>query len=194
MFKDNLKFLRSDCKEIISTVNNNLVQSCLNLVEILFAECGEHHNLEKLAAAESEHLCGMILIFAFIWSVGGNVHDSTRSRFSQTMKQRFLKITAGFPFEGDVFDYYVNFEKKEFRPWSELITEFKYSVNVPYFNILVPTSDTVKFKSVLSKLLKNGKNVLLSGETGTGKSVIIQEFLASLSPDKFVYSVLNFSA
>ena len=84
-----------------------------------------------------------------------------------------MKIFNGFPFENEVFDYYINFEKKEFKLWSELITEFKFNNEVPYFNILVPTSDTVKFKNILAKLLRNGKNVLLSGETGTGKSVII---------------------
>jgi len=90
------------------------------------------------------------------------------------MKGKILKILTGFPFDGEVFDYYLNFEKKEFRPWTELITEFKFSLDIPFFNILVPTADTVKFNNLLSKLLKNGKNVLLSGETGTGKSVIIQ--------------------
>lgn len=135
-----------------------------------------------------------MFIFSFIWSAGGNLHDSSRQKFSQVIKGKILKILTGFPFDGDVFDYYVNFEKKEFRPWTELITEFKFSKEVPFFNILVPTADTVKFKNLLSKLLKNGRNMLLSGETGTGKSVIIQEFLGSLNPDNFVYSVLNFSA
>lgn len=115
----------------------------------------------------------MIFAFSFIWSAGANLHDSSRSKFSQTIKGRILKILTGFPFEGDMFDYYISFEKREFRPWTELITEFKFSLEIPFFNILVPTADTVKFKSILGKLLKNGKNVLLSGETGTGKSVII---------------------
>lgn len=115
----------------------------------------------------------MIFIFSFIWSAGGNLHDSSRPKFSQTIKSKILKILSGFPFDGEVFDYYINFEKKEFRPWTDLITEFKFNLETPYFNILVPTSDTVKFKNLLSKLCKNGRNVLLSGETGTGKSVII---------------------
>jgi len=58
----------------------------------------------------------------------------------------------------------------------------------------VPTADTVKFKYILDKLMTGGFNVLMSGETGTGKSVIIQDFLASLDPESFVFSTLNFSA
>ncbi len=49
---------------------------------------------------------------------------------------------------------------------------------MPYFNILVSTADTVKFKYVMEKLTKSGHNVLLSGETGVGKSVIINDFIS----------------
>jgi dynein heavy chain len=65
---------------------------------------------------------------------------------------------------------------------------------VPYFNILVPTADTVKFKYLLEKLITGGFNVLLTGETGTGKSVIIGEYLMTINTEEFVYSTLNFSA
>ena len=37
-FKDNLPFLRKDCKEIIASVDANLVKSCLNLIDIFFNE------------------------------------------------------------------------------------------------------------------------------------------------------------
>lgn len=44
-----------------------------------------------------------------------------------------------------------------------MVTEFKYDPETPYFNILVPTSDTVKYKYVLNKLVENKKNCLISG-------------------------------
>jgi len=37
-FKENFPFLRKDCKEVIPSVDNNLVQSCLNLIDICFEE------------------------------------------------------------------------------------------------------------------------------------------------------------
>jgi dynein heavy chain len=51
---------------------------------------------------------------------------------------------------------------------------------VPYFNILVPTSDTVRYKYLLKKLTHAKKNIMISGETGVGKSVIIGDFLSQL--------------
>jgi dynein heavy chain len=44
-----------------------------------------------------------------------------------------------------------------------LVTDYKYDADVPYFNILVPTNDTVKYKYLFGKLLGGKKNVLLSG-------------------------------
>ena len=76
----------------------------------------------------------------------------------------------------------------------ELVTDFRYSRSQPYFNILVPTGDTVKYKYITDKLIRGGYNALITGETGTGKSVIIQDYLFSLSPEQFVFSTLNFSA
>jgi dynein heavy chain len=59
---------------------------------------------------------------------------------------------------------------------------------------LVPTSDTVKYRYLFGKLLSGKKNVLLSGETGVGKSVIVGDFLTSTDNDHYVYTVMNFSA
>lgn len=121
----------------------------------------------------------MVFIFAFIWSAGANLYDNpkdnSRTKFSQSIKAKLLKLSSGFsfPYEGDVYDYYANWEERSFKPWNELVTEFKYNKDIPYFNLIVPTADTVKFKFMIEKLCGNSNNILVSGETGVGKSVII---------------------
>jgi len=58
----------------------------------------------------------MVFIFSFIWSAGGNLHDNpkdnSRSRFSDNIRRRILKIYTGFPYEMEVYDYYPNWEEK----------------------------------------------------------------------------------
>jgi len=61
-----------------------------------------------------------------------------------------------------------------------------------FFEILVPTSDTVKFKYVLQTLLHNDNNVLFSGQTGVGKSVISMDYLAHMG-EGFESSIVGFS-
>ncbi len=101
-----------------------------------------------------------------------------------------------FPYEGSVYDHWVDFECDipDFKRWSEKLTEFKYDPSVRFFNILVPTEDTVKYNYMLELLMEGGFNTCISGETGTGKSVIIQAFLNQLNQEKFVNSTVNFSA
>jgi dynein heavy chain len=57
---------------------------------------------------------------------------------------------------------------------------------------LVPTSDTVKYKFLLKSLVSAGKNVLITGETGVGKSVVVKDFLKTASDD-IVSAFVNFS-
>lgn len=147
---------------------------------------------------DAEACCSMVMIFAFVWSAGANLHDAlkdnSRVKFSQQIKNRILKFYSSFPYEGEIYDYFIDFKTREFKNWSELVTEYKYDSDIPFFNILVPTNDTVKYKYLFDKLLGGKKNVLLSGETGVGKSVIVGDFLSTLDGDKYSYTVMNFSA
>lgn len=59
---------------------------------------------------------------------------------------------------------------------------------------MVPTGDTVRYKYLINKLVQNKKNILVSGETGVGKSVIVGDFLSGMELDKFSYTIMNFSA
>lgn len=42
--------------------------------------------------------------------------------------------------------------------------------------------------------MEGGYHTCISGETGTGKSVIIQKFLNDMDPEKYVNCTVNFSA
>ena len=76
-----------------------------------------------------------------------------------------------------------------------ILPEFKYDREVPYFDILVPTVDTVRYGFLMEKLLGQRRSVLFTGETGVGKSVIAKGQLLTLQEKGFYIPVtLNFSA
>lgn len=91
-----------------------------------------------------------------------------------------MKIYQSFPYEGEVYDYYPNYEEKAFKPWNDIMRDFKYNRETPYFNILVPTTDTTKYEYLMHKLVTNSVNMLIMGETGVGKSVIVNDFIMNL--------------
>lgn len=92
-----------------------------------------------------------------------------------------------------MYELGLNAETHELKRWDEQIPEFHYDPNVEFFDILVPTSDTVKYKTVLNILMSNGRNALIMGETGVGKSVVSKDFLYNVEEDKYVYTFINFS-
>ena len=75
--------------------------------------------LEKLkkTAVYPEKIVMTYIVFSLIWSLGGNLHDSSRRKFSDALKIEILKIMPEFP-DGDVYDYGIDSMCK-FAPWSE---------------------------------------------------------------------------
>ena len=53
--------------------------------------------------------------------------------------------------------------------WERIVPQFKYDKELPFFETLVPTTDTVRFGYLLEKLLKVKHSVLYTGNTGVGK-------------------------
>ena len=72
---------------------------------------------------------------------------------------------------------------------------FVFDRDVPYFELLVPTSDTYKHSYCLDLLLSKEKPAFFTGTTGVGKSVVIQNCLQRLQEEKDLVPVfINFSA
>ena len=70
---------------------------------------------------------------------------------------------------GDLWSCFVDFETKRMDMWEKIVPAFKYNKEVPFFEMLVPTVDTVRFGYLLEKLLAVRYPVLYTGGTGVGK-------------------------
>ena len=86
-----------------------------------------------------------------------------------------------------VFDFYIDTSSEavvkaggSFRPWDEIVPEFEYSPATPFFEMMVPTIDTVRYSFMCKWLLTIMKPCFFTGVTGTGKTVILQNVLRSL--------------
>ena len=184
-----IKCIREDCKEVVPSVDTNLVQSCLNLFDSLIFS----HNIDWKKQTKQDQIILLYFLFAFIWSMGANIEDSTRHNFNDFFTRKVAPLYDEFPEGEDISDYYVDLRRCSLSNWKDKVKDFKYKLGMPYFKILVPTTDTVKYKFVIDTLLTAEKNVLLLGETGVGKSVIIQDYLAEDS-EIMLNKYMNFSA
>jgi dynein heavy chain len=52
--------------------------------------------------------------------------------------------------------------------------------------LLVPTVDTVRYAYVIERVITKNFNVLLTGPTGTGKTVIVRKMLNALDPISYM--------
>lgn len=85
----------------------------------------------------------------------------------------------------------MDFDSKRMELWEKIVPPFKYDPEVPFFDMLVPTMDTVRFGYLMEKLLKVNHSVLFTGTTGVGK-VVSNILILSLAYCTFVLMEVNF--
>jgi dynein heavy chain len=71
----------------------------------------------KKSAVYPEKIVMTYVVFSLIWSLGANLHDSSRKRFSEALKSEIMPVMPEFP-DGDVYDYGIDSMVK-FAPWTE---------------------------------------------------------------------------
>ena len=145
---------------------------------VVNVEYGIERNLVHVAR-DDEKLFQMYAVFAFIWGVGGNLAEKANSReqFSEFVRPLIEKILPDFPKGGSVFDFCIHKASMGWVRWSYRVPQFVYRRKAPFFELLVPTAESVSANYLTSALLTSKRNVLINGLTGTGKSVGCQSVL-----------------
>ena len=73
----------------------------------------------------------------------------------------------------------VEAETGSWAPWETTVPEFKYQRSAPFFDLIVPTVDTARMKYILRADAEAGFHVLIGGNSGVGKTVIVKVFCIS---------------
>jgi dynein heavy chain len=191
-----LKYVRKHCVEHMSSVDLNRVSGVCRLI-MTFVNRQADINF-KMNMADLKNLFGHIFIFAYVWGLGGNIADGYQDGFDSFVRDLMDATPIAdvhLPPSQNIFSYYVDIKNRGFSLWDDMVPSFKYNSDVPYFQMIVPTSETVKYSFFLEHLVANGFPVLFSGASGVGKSVIVQDLLNRVSKDKgFAPFIVNFSA
>ena len=78
--------------------------------------------------------------------------------------------------------------------WMATVVETHAPSKLNYGEMIVPTKDSVRYKFLMSTLVTQRKSVLLTGETGTGKTVNISNMLQFDLGEAYLPLTLTFSA
>ena len=192
--EDALKFIRGGfLVEPIGTVDIQLVTSLTNLLECFLNKDFGFRSAEKIE--NKKRYINHIFAFCCIWSIGSTVSEEVHYKIDDFFRKKFANIL--FPNTDNVFGFYLDNISGDFafKSWNEMIQEFVFEKETPYFNLLVPTIDTVRYSFLIEWLLVLNKKVFLTGYSGTGKSVVVKTLLRGLQEPRSLDAIfLMFSA
>ena len=191
-------FLRHECKEVVATVDNNLVFSLFRLLDAQFEDFSTREGQPPPADTLLEKLNTVLhsqIIFACIWSFGASTDAKGREKFDSFIRQQvpLHNMKCQLPSKGSVYDYCFN-HTLGWKLWMMTVPEYKMDPRTPFSKIIVPTTDTVRTKYIMDLIVTRSQHVLVVGPTGTGKTVTIQDKLMHELPEVFVPQFITFSA
>lgn len=80
--------------------------------------------------------------------------------------------------------------------WSSMVTNYVYpeTASPEYASILIPIPDNVRINYLIDTIAKQEKAVLLIGEQGTAKTVMMKSYMKKLNPEIYLNRAFNFSS
>uniref|UniRef100_A0A4W3HHM2 Dynein, axonemal, heavy chain 5 n=1 Tax=Callorhinchus milii TaxID=7868 RepID=A0A4W3HHM2_CALMI len=145
-----------------------------------------------------EHL-ERLYVFSLMWSIGALLELEDRRKLElwlrthETVQLNLPSIPSGS--EDTMFDYVVQSDGNWLH-WNTRVEEYYYPTDSTpeYGSILVPNVDNVRTDFLIHTIAKQGKAVLLIGEQGTAKTVIIKGYTSKYDPESHIAKSLNFSS
>ena len=164
-----LETLRENCKSVVSPIVWNIATSMCCIIDAITAE--QEIDLSQTAHDQIEKYINHMYAYAMTWAFGGIITDESRGDFDTFMREMFER-KINYPTRRTLFDYALDVKDSVFNSWSDLIKEETITK-------IVPTSDTERFSNLLLSLIKIKRPVLFLGESGCGKTSIIQNTLSA---------------
>ncbi|XP_034941913.1 dynein heavy chain 6, axonemal [Chelonus insularis] len=187
--EDGLVFLKKNCQHVIAQVDMGKVNMVCTLLESILLESEVINKTTDNLRLTT--IVTQSFVFSYLWGIGGNVTDGSRKTFELFVRTQLEKDVNS----RELWNFYINPKLQQFDLWQNILPTFQYDENVPFFEILVPTIDTVRFGYLIKKMIMANKPVFITGTTGVGKSVIVKLVLNTLRETGLWITVsLNFSA
>jgi dynein heavy chain, axonemal len=67
--------------------------------------------------------------------------------------------------------------QQSFISWTTKVPEFVFDKEAQFFDLQVPTIDTLKYSYIIELMIDIEKPIILTGESGVGKSVLVKSLL-----------------
>ncbi|XP_019398323.1 PREDICTED: dynein heavy chain 17, axonemal [Crocodylus porosus] len=183
-----LEKLKFGFKKITPVPEVTVIQTLLYLLECLLTRANAPPDSPK-------ELYELYFVFACFWAFGGAMFQDQlvdyRVEFSRWWVNEFKTIK--FPSQGTIFDYFIDPDTKKFLPWTERVPKFELDPEVPLQASMVHTTETIRIRYFMDLLMARKWPVMLVGNAGTGKSVLMGNKLEALNTDDYLVQSVPFN-
>ncbi|VDN98570.1 unnamed protein product [Rodentolepis nana] len=183
-----LHFVLNNCNKLIPVSETNLIISLCRLFDGIY---GDGSEFEMPDIETFNRLIEMQFQFCVIWSVGCVVDEDGRKKVDSFIRE----LDASFPNKDSVYEFFLNPKSQTWVHWEEKLRGgWKYDPELPFYKILVPTVDTVRYNYLVNTLVAAQSPVLITGPVGTGKTSVAQDVLFNLDKEYWSFLIINMSA
>ncbi|XP_052505535.1 dynein axonemal heavy chain 8 [Budorcas taxicolor] len=191
IFEDAYTFMKLNLNPKMQLLECNYIVQSLNLLEGLIP------SKEEGGISCVEHL-HKLFVFALMWSIGALLELESRDKLEAFMRNHESKLDLPEIPKGltqTMYEFYVT-DYGDWEHWNKKLQPYYYPTDsVPeYSSILVPNVDNVRTNFLIDTIAKQHKAVLLTGEQGTAKTVMIKAYLKKYDPEVQLAKSLNFSS
>ncbi|XP_074403128.1 dynein axonemal heavy chain 5 isoform X1 [Zonotrichia albicollis] len=188
VFQDVMDFVFSAVTPKMSILECMYIKQAIDLLQGLLSGRDEKQLSE-------EHIA-RLFVFAVMWSAGALLEPDDKLKMELFLrKHSAVKELPAVNGEETMFEFVIN-ACGQWEHWSKKVPEYIYPKDsVPeYTSILVPNIDSVRTDFLMHTIMRQGKAVLLIGEQGTAKTVMIKNYTSKYDPDVHLTKCLNFSS
>ncbi|KER25690.1 hypothetical protein T265_06922 [Opisthorchis viverrini] len=186
-FEEAHRYVTQSLGPKMQTLQCNYIRQAIDIFEGLLMDLEE----KDLNGPHLERL----ITFSAMWALGGLLELDDRLKLQQHLeKNGRLPLPRCGP-NDTIFEFVVD-QKGEWVHWETRVPLYTYPTDQTpeYTGILVPNVDNTRTDFLVDIIAKQAKPVLLIGEQGTAKTVIIKGYCSKYDPEAHIFKTINFSS
>ncbi|EFN77895.1 Dynein heavy chain 8, axonemal [Harpegnathos saltator] len=190
IYGDAHTFVQTKLQTKMTLLEALYIRQCIDLLEGL--NVGNSDPTKVLP----EHHIEKLFLFSLMWSLGAVLEFDARSALQEFFVNHESHCNwPKYTEDETIFEYLVS-DDGEWIHWNEMVPKFEYPSDrvLEYHTILVPNVDNTRTLFLLDIIAKQGKAVLLIGEQGTAKTVMIESYMSKHDPEYHLNKSFNFSS
>ncbi|XP_057650536.1 dynein axonemal heavy chain 8 isoform X2 [Chionomys nivalis] len=190
-FEDTYTFMKLNLTPKMQLLECNYIVQSLTLLEGLIP------SKEEGGISSVEHL-HKLFVFGLMWSLGALLELESREKLEVFLRGHGSKLDLPEIPKGTnqtMYEFFVT-DYGDWEHWNKRLQPYFYPTDsIPeYSSILVPNVDNIRTSFLIDTIAKQHKAVLLTGEQGTAKTVMVKAYLKKYDPEVQLSKSLNFSS